>query len=197
MYKFIALVAVLVGVDALLSPQTTRPHQYGWACTIPSINYDCFNSFLECGTGFISEYNANVCYCKWGNNISYDDWCCNQNAHCTYQGLYCAGTTKGYCYIGEHQCANSALCPAEVENDETSQPAAMPLPSAIALICAAFIVGILLSYVVYKVRKSRKTSYAEASASLENSQHSQLGDSQSGAGDKPLIPVVTPLSEQV
>jgi uncharacterized membrane-anchored protein YhcB (DUF1043 family) len=71
----------------------------------------------------------------------------------------------------------------------------MPVSTSVALVFLAFFVGIIISYVLYKVRKSQHSAKRTVPESaLEVSQRS--GDESQQGSEKPLNRI-TPLSEQV
>jgi len=76
----------------------------------------------------------------------------------------------------------------------SSPETSLPLATWVSLVFLAFFVGIILSYVVYKVRKSSAT-YQEKVPSLSDSQHKEEGLDSSNNVEKPLN--LSPLSEQV
>jgi len=71
---------------------------------------------------------------------------------------------------------------------EGSTAPTLPLSSSIALIFLAFFLGLVLAFIIYKIRKSSKTPVVDA---LSESSH-RAEDSQ---GEKPLNPAS--LNEQV
>jgi hypothetical protein len=110
---------------------------------------------------------------------------------------FCTDLNTGYCSAKDHKCFNSVTNPTYCHAnmiDGTSIPATIPVPSAISLIFVAFFVGILLSYVIYKCRKSSlNQKYDATNQALSESSHRSTEESQ--VGEKPLN--LSPLSEQV
>jgi uncharacterized membrane-anchored protein YhcB (DUF1043 family) len=70
----------------------------------------------------------------------------------------------------------------------------MPVTFWVALIFLAFVVGIIVSYVVYKVRKPNNYSKTVPESVLDASQRS--GEESQTGSEKPFMPIA-PLSEQV
>jgi hypothetical protein len=108
-----------------------------------------------------------------------------------------SGTVGGNQFAGEVSCTDFFnwynISAAVIE---TFQPLTDNLPVSfwVSLIFIAFFVGIIVSYVVYKVRKTHSYSKTFPESALEVSQRS--GDESQNGSEKPLN-LITPLSEQV
>jgi len=177
---------------------------WGTPCTPtspPSNSLQCSAAFPICGFGPANIFGRNLCYCDNTTNTccfvyepvfrpqSYANDLCSlggSNYQCPSdptQSGYCDNTTKRCQIVG------SPLCQATMIDGSS---ATIPVPSAVSLIFAAFFVGIVVSYVVYKCRKS-PNKYDNDAVRLESSTRTTAEDSQ--IGDKRLTH--SPLSEQV
>jgi hypothetical protein len=115
---------------------------------------------------------------------------CKAKAPCNNVDPYGAA---GYCDPALKQC--SPNCPLGMDV-EGSTPAEMPISSAVALIFVAFFIGIVLSYVVYKFRKSNASKkYTQANSAQVLSESSHKSNEDSRLGERPLN--IAPLNEQV
>jgi len=174
---------------------------------------------LKCAATSVEYPNQTVCNCKYStpSDPSYTDWCCNkannkqcgpsvingvvnvggQNKICNSDGAYVCDRSRFQCLSS---CPGATPAPAEIH--EPGFIASMPLASAISLIFVAFFFGIILSYLIYKIRKSRNNGanakYTPQETG-ESSQHALTESSRSAedsqVGEKHLT--MSPLSEQV
>jgi len=173
-------------------PNEVTPTKYGCASIYASSNVYCQPNAPAPSTASRS-YNACWCgigvrdCCGNGNQTVIDAWCTSHGYLCQVNGSY---TSVGHCNTVTRLC--DINCPAQTIDELPSVDPEMPISSAVALIFVAFFIGIILSYVVYKFRKSSK-KYTEPTQALSESSHQSAEDSR--LGERPLN--VAPLSEQV
>jgi len=190
----------------------------GWGgnCSSGIYSQDCAAGYNYCGTNAPApsqqSQNFSACWCQYIEAGPADGSppCCGYGAPtpvnwlASYPGSTNPAKWNSYC-ASKYPCSNkpggfcdttaklcTLTCPAEIV-DETAA-AEMPISSAVALIFLAFFFGIVLSYVVYKFRKSHtKYNQTETAQALSESSHQSAEDSH--LGERPLN--VAPLSEQV
>jgi len=200
MLASVALVFALCSVTA----QAWGAGGWGTPCTPTTPNSNslqCSAAFPLCAFGPSGIFGRNGCYC---DNTTYT--CCfvyepvfrpqsyaNDLCATLGQNYQCPSdpTQSGFCDNTSKRCQLSGTQLCQETMIDGSLASTIPVPSAVSLIFAAFFVGIVVSYVVYKCRKS-STKYDSDAVRLESSMRT-TEDSQ--IGDKRLTH--SPLSEQV
>jgi len=84
-----------------------------------------------------------------------------------------------------HTCANDLL-PARIVGVTVDGTPMMPIPASVALIFAAFFLGIILSYGIYKVAKMRKSYISGAPQPLKDDSQRSLEMEESSSPTESL-----------
>jgi len=189
------MLALLFVFHFLSSVNAQGTHSLTWnqgPCSNPAT--DCWPGYPICGNLTPSQTPLGcICNLDASGNVQNSGSaglhlaCCKGNGWCqTINGDKCpSGICTWFCNLNAtdqffHTCYNIQ---AEIASRSAETEIVMPVPASVALIFAAFFMGIILSYGVYKVAKIRKTYTSTAPQPLaDDSQRSHEMEETSSPG---------------